>query len=196
MNLGKMTLTLKTMAVAAIFSLSGCTIDQDVGHMRSGIDNFTYIQWNTEYAVTVKHVKKLDTTVYISDDYNLQFFKHTSLKVPKWNNFITNDPAIVSGYVNGKYRILKGNDMGVTLQQGQSLAPAYRAVDVTIVPGMSGGPVHNTDGEVIGMIVEPLLEKLSYGEKDYSVSIYLPYSLIQQEWDKYEAIAKIKKGAQ
>lgn len=194
MNLGKTKLILKFATVALTVSLASCTMNKDVGEMRSGIDHFTYIQWNSEYAVTVKHVKKLNTTVYTSEDFNLQFFKHTSLKVPTWNHFITNDPVIVSGYANGEYRVLKGNDMGVTLQQGQYPTPAYRAVDVTIVHGMSGGPVHNINGEVIGMVVEPLLEKLAYGDKDYNVSIYLPYDLINREWKKYETISTIKES--
>lgn len=194
MILGKTKSMLKLLAVSLTVSLVGCTIDKEVGQMRSGIDTFTYVQWNSEYAVTVKHVKKLNTTVYVSNDFNLQFFKHSSLKVPTWNHFITNDPAIVSGYVDGQYRFLKGNDMGVTLQQGQYPTPAYRAVDVTIVPGMSGGPVHNVDGDVIGMVVEPLLEQLSYGDKNYNVSIYLPYDLINKEWKKYETINAIKKS--
>lgn len=193
MNLGKTKLIFKTAAIGVIFSITGCTMDKEVGEMRSGIDSFTYIQWNSDYAVTVKHVKRVNSTVYMSDDFNLQFFKHSSLKVPVWNQFITNDPVVVSGYANGQYRLLKGNDMGVTLQQGQYPTPAYRAVDVTIVPGMSGGPVHNMQGEVIGMIVEPLLEKLAYGDKDYNVSIYLPYDLIKNEFKKYETIQAIKE---
>lgn len=188
MNLGKTKSMLKWSAIALTVSLAGCTMDKEVGDMRSGIDRFTYVQWDAEYAVTVRHVKQVNTEVYSSDRYDVQFFKHTSSKVPVWTKFVSNDPATMSGYVGGKYHHLKGHDMGVTVQKGNYAVPAYRAVDVSIVPGMPGGPVTNDSGEVIGMTTELGLEPLEYGEGTYNVSYYLPYEVIAKEWKNYQLI--------
>jgi len=188
MNLGKTKLMLKLLAVSMIVSLVGCTMDKEVGQMRSGIDYYTYVQWDTEHAVTVRHVKQINTNVYVSDRYDLQFFKHPSSKVPVWTKFVSNDPATMSGYSGSKYYELKGHDMGVTLQRGNYAVPAYRAVDVSIIPGMPGGPVTNSAGEVIGMTTELGLEPLEYGEGTYNVSLYLPYEVIAKEWKNYQLL--------
>jgi V8-like Glu-specific endopeptidase len=133
-------------------------------------------------------VKQVNTEVYASDRYDVQFFKNTSSKVPVWTKFVSNDPATMSGYVGGKYHQLKGHDMGVTVQKGNYAVPAYRAVDVSIIPGMPGGPVTNDAGEVIGMTTELGLEPLEYGEGTYNVSYYLPYEVIAKEWKNYQLI--------
>jgi len=185
---GKKKLLAKIAALGCIVSLSGCTFDREVGNMHSGIDSFTYVQWDTEHAVTVRHVKKIDTNVYSSNHYDVQFFLHKSSKVPVWTKFVSNDPATMSGYVGNKYYKLRGNDMGVTLQKGTYATPAYRAVDVSIIPGMPGGPVTNDAGEVIGMTTELGLEPLEYGESTYNVSYYLPYEVIAKEWKNYQLI--------
>lgn len=77
---------------------------------------------------------------------------------------------------------------GLLFKKVTMLCPPTRAVDVSIVPGMPGGPVTNDSGEVIGMTTELGLEPLDYGEGTYNVSYYLPYDVIAKEWKNYQLI--------
>ncbi len=172
-----------------IVTLSACS-NKQFGYIQDGIDQFSYIQWDKNHAVTVRHVKQIDKFVYVSGKFDIQFFKHQEDDIPKWGNYISNDPIVSGGFVNGKYIEVKGYDMGLTLKIDDYPTPVYRATSAKIVHGMAGGPVFNEVGEVIGINIGLSREPVKYGEDYYNVSVYLPYEIIKNEWDNYQEIIK------
>lgn len=166
--------------------LTGCAKDSEFGSLSNKGDNFSYIQWNEHYAVTVKHIKKLDSYVYLSGKYDIQFFEQTSTKIPNWTNPKALESLTMSGFYNGQLLDLEGHDLGINIKPKQFPVPVYRAVDVTLKPGMSGGPVTNDAGSVVGMNIGFSKEAYQKGDYTYNISVYIPYEIIQKEWENYQ----------
>ena len=58
-----MKLTIKLTGAFATLLLWGCSThsNDEYGTVSSGDSSASYIQWNENYAVTVKHIKQLDS---------------------------------------------------------------------------------------------------------------------------------------
>jgi hypothetical protein len=155
----------------------------------------TAVQWNEEYAVTVKHIPYLPGAVY-QGKADLQFFRRKAADgVPTWGSYRPGEQLVAVGY-NSLYMRVTGT--------GQAL-PAMVRLDATegnvmygthdgpLAKGMSGGPVFNTNGEVVGINVAFLtrgdlaeLKRPDLRGRD-RVSIFLPYAEINREWSRYLA---------
>lgn len=150
----------------------------------------TFVQWNADYAVTAKHIPNVKNSVYISDNYDLQFFKKHSDVYPIWKSPKNGENLKMLGYI--KYKkfnptIINGKDLGLAIAFSQH---NYRIVDVTLVSGMSGGPVFNIDNKVVGINIGYTAEKVFIKEKEIIVSVYLPYDVINDEWLKFQSQLK------
>jgi len=152
-------------------------------------------QWNGEYAVTVKHTPFRSYEYACSTGCDMVFFKHKSLKPPSWRQGITGES--ISVYGRGlTLTTLKGEGKLYStpfLNTEEGSKELYRIHDAPLAKGMSGGSVvANSDGKVVGInvgIYSTTLHSLSgHAEmKDAKrVSIFVPYSTIQREWDKFK----------
>lgn len=168
--------------------LSGCAQHIEFGNMSINGTKFSYIQWDEDHAVTVKHVQQLDSYVYLSGKYDIQFFEHSSKEIPKWTTPKANERLTMSGFHDNTLLQLEGHDLGLTIKPKQFPIPVYRAVDVSIKPGMSGGPVTNDAGQVVGMNIGFSKESYEKGDYTYKISVYVPYEIIQKEWENYQKI--------
>ena len=146
----------------------------------------SYVQWNNDYAVTVKHSDVNGAVAYNSNEYDVRFLKIHSNKVPMWGNANKGDYLSMSGYPRKQQKqptIREGNDIGKITAHNKN---DYRAVNTLIVKGMSGGPVFNVNNEVVGINIGYSLDKVNINGKLTNISIYLPYNVIQSEWLKFK----------
>ncbi|MFF7710431.1 trypsin-like peptidase domain-containing protein [Pseudomonas sp. NPDC007930] len=152
------------------------------------------VQWNEDYAVTVKHVPYLDGAVYQGRG-DVQFFKHkASMPLPVWRQYSTGETLTAVGF-SSLYVPVKG--------QGHALAALvrldaqdgvfYATHDGPTAKGMSGGPVFGDDGDVVGINVAYLTESdlAQLKRQDLAhqprVSIFMPYNEIAKEWRRFQA---------
>lgn len=146
----------------------------------------SYVQWNNEYAVTVKHSEVIGLIVYNSQDYDVRFVKNKSSKIPVWANPNKGDLLYMTGFTRAHQKqptIRDGNDIGNIIIKEQK---GYRAVKTLIVKGMSGGPVFNTKNEVVGINIGYSSEQVFIDGQQTELSIYLPYNIILAEWNKFQ----------
>jgi hypothetical protein len=154
----------------------------------------TAVQWNEDYAVTVKHIPYLSGAVY-QGRADVQFFKHKANGAPLWRAYQPGEAVTAVGY-NSLYMSVKGS--GHTLpamvrldsKEGNVL---YGTHDGPVAKGMSGGPVFADDGKVVGITVAFLTSSdlAALKRPDLAsqprVSIFLPYAEISREWGRYLA---------
>lgn len=148
------------------------------------IVNASFIQWNNDYAVTVKHIPQHPDYVYISGKYDIQFFQHKGIPV-KWANLKEKETIIFTGYSNSEYVSIQSKDMGVSIKPKGNKIPVYRAGIATIMPGMSGGAVINSQDKVVGMNIGFTTEKVFFDNSYQKMSIFVPYHIIKSEWTNY-----------
>lgn len=163
---------------------------KEYGHITkkdsSGSMIFSYVQWNDEYAVTVKHTPELVSSVYKSDIVDVQFFKKKSADIPKWVEPERLGKLKMVGFVGVnplKKKETIGNDAGMVIQW-KTEKPYYRLMNNLISEGMSGGPVFNEKNEVVGINIGYVKQKYIVNGKEDFYSIYLPLNVIKEEWDK------------
>lgn len=159
------------------------------------------IRWNKDYVVTAKHVSFAQNSVYkCSDNCDLQFVKREIVGngvVPEWRDSVAAEKVtIVGNSIDGKTVVSKGQDINRYFyvsagkvesrpeKEEQRNAIVY-ASTAQIVHGQSGGPVLGDDGKVLGMLIGKTILTGKGGEK-YTVSVYVPYSVIKAEWEKYK----------
>ncbi|WP_148485267.1 serine protease family protein [Pseudomonas massiliensis] len=151
------------------------------------------VQWNEDYAVTVKHVPYLSGSVHQGKG-DVQFFRRKAEKAPQWRQFVPGEVLTAVGF-NSLYVPIKG--------QGRALAAMvrldardnvlYGTHDGPTAKGMSGGPVFAADGNAVGINVAYLTrgDLQALKRKDLAdqprVSIFMPYSEIAREWRRFEA---------
>lgn len=150
------------------------------------------VQWNQEYAVTVRHIPLLAGVVHrCSSGCDMVFIRRPAEgPVPPWRDAVPGEPVSAVGFspvlVN-----LRGNGVarGMRIRlDGDADPTAYAVHDGPIVQGMSGGPVYGRDGAVLGITVgmlfgtPPAIGDLRASQR---LSLYLPYEVIRKEWDTY-----------
>lgn len=161
----------------------------------SGVTNSTFVQWNDEYAVTVKHGASVPRSVYISDEFDVQFIKKESIAKVKWNSPKDKEVLSMEGFT--KYRqktpdVMVGPDAGITATYF-SEKDGYRLVETTIQKGMSGGPVYNSNREVVGINIGFTAKQIKVVDKTAFYSVYLPYDTIKAEWEKFKTTQQLSQ---
>jgi hypothetical protein len=185
-------ITLSFVVISIV--LSGCSINHPsygpltfINPDRT-VDMGSYVQWNDDYAVTAKHVKNVKDVVYVSNDYDLVFFKHKSTNPMKWADTQVNEPLISKGFPFFPQRdqeiAIKGNSVNIHLTLDNM--PYYYLMDAQLIAGMSGGPVFNQYNEVVGINIGYTNKRYNIDNKDQVYSIYLSSQAVKNEWSKFQ----------
>jgi hypothetical protein len=155
------------------------------------------IQWNEDYAVTVKHIPYIPGAVFQGQG-DVQFFKHKADHVPMWRSYQPGEELTSVGF-NSAYMSVKGSGhalpamVRLDAKEGNVM---YGTHDGPVAKGMSGGPVFAADGKVVGITVALLtsgdLAKIKRPDlaTQPRVSIFMPYNEINREWTRYMAQLK------
>lgn len=155
------------------------------------------VQWNDDYAVTIRHMPFIPNVKYsCSTGCDLVFIKHKangrypSWRAPRAGESIT--AVGVSPYLvttTGKGKVYQTPFVNADEGSGER----YAIHDAPLVKGMSGGPVITSDGSVVGINIgfySTTLNDVSTnaGIKEAErISIFIPYSIIQREWGMLQA---------
>lgn len=162
------------------------------------LDDFgSGIQWNNDYVVTAKHVNFVEGSAYqCGEGCEVQFIKHKAVvAVPAWREVVAEENMTFVGIDKTfKPRSGSGKDLDrVTKTTSIQQVVAKMSMSIT-VGGMSGGPAYGDDGKVIGMLTGGVSGLKNDGTTDEGLaakgndfSVYLPYSVIQAEWNKFQA---------
>lgn len=158
------------------------------------------VRWNQDYIVSAKHVNFVQNSVYqCSKNCDLQFIKKNANNfiVPKWRDVKPHEFINIMGNSsNGKIVNAKGtvfqkdfymnNDKVLNdLRNKNQKNSLLYATTAKIVHGQSGGPVIGVDGSVVGILIGETEVTNANGDK-LMVSMFVPYSVIKQEWDKFQ----------
>jgi len=187
-----------TVASAAQAYQFGVVVQQD------GIG--TFVQWNSDVAVTVKHVKLqrkgADGTVedapvvYADECIDLQFFENRG-NAPKWGVAKIGDEVTAAGHVVKNDHIEKAFASGkvttamVPMCENQT---SFLTHSGATSPGMSGGPVYrDADNVVVGITTAGVAKGTAKDANGDEVrSVFIPYQVIQQAWDWAVAHNQVK----
>lgn len=156
------------------------------GFISSGfpIEHFSsYTQWNENYAVTVSHYKPYLEEQKKSTTLDLKFFKKSTFSNQrKWSEPKDNELVSMTGYVdNGQeYKRITGRVLPYHLSNYKG----YRLIDAVVKPGMSGGPILNQSGQIIGINVGYSAQKLKVGSTEGFFTLFISYEEIKKEWMK------------
>ncbi len=121
----------------------------------SGLENstnFTYTQFNENYAITAKHTDKKHKVVWTCEDCDLVFyekklegFKHDDY----WENGKPLENVKLLGHVGIFIKELEGRDLAIVGMINNVIVG--NLMTITPIKGMSGGPVLNDSNKIIGM---------------------------------------------
>lgn len=148
------------------------------------------IQWNSEYAVTAKHIPFLWNVAHEGKG-DLVFFKHKSKTVPEWRQYAAGEKLTSAGF---SPFLLSMKSTGHAKASRVSLMDfkddvSYAIGDMALVKGMSGGPVFGEDHRVVGINIA-FLPKSTFSKSPNPeisgsdrVSVFMPYDEIRKEWD-------------
>lgn len=190
--------SLKLFVVSLSLALCACTAMpiSGVGSLASrvGVGEYaSYVQFNEEYAVTVAHYKTVLDQEYVSPQLDIKFFKHKADNgIRTWADYKKGEPIKMAGFVEelSEFKIVDGHLTNETIIINNN--PSYGLIEGKITPGMSGGPVLNAQGNIIGINIGVSKGKialhLGYPLKYYS--IFLPSRVIQKEFEEFKASHK------
>ena len=155
------------------------------------------VQWNENYAVTTRHTPFISNVKHsCSTGCDLVFIQHKasgrylSWRAPRVGENITAvgaSPLLTT--VIGKGKVYPPPFINTDEDSGDH----YAIHDAPTIKGMSGGPVIANDGSIVGInmgIYSTTLHDLSFhpGVKGAKrISIFVPYSIIQREWELLQA---------
>lgn len=153
------------------------------------------VQWNEEYAVTVKHIPYLNGSVYQGRG-DIQFFKHSAPSAPIWREFRAGEQLTAVGF-NPLYFPVKGTGTALPALvrlDAKDGGVLYGTHDGPTAKGMSGGPVFADDGDAVGINVAYLTQS-DLRDLDRAdlvnlprVSIFMPYNEINKEWRRFQGV--------
>lgn len=151
------------------------------------------VQWNDDYAVTVKHVPYLAGSVYQGKG-DVQFFRHKAEHAPQWRQYTPGETLTAVGF-NSLYVPITGagTALPAMVRLNATDNVLYATHNGPTAKGMSGGPVFAADGDAVGINVAYLtkgdLQGLPRADlaNQPRVSIFMPYNEIAREWARYQA---------
>lgn len=181
---------MRNVFLVLIFFLTSCSsIIQEKKYGQINLDSgsfITYIKYNDDYLVTVKHGGSVPFLSYESKEYDIIFIKRKNENIVKWNNVSNKEKLIAVGYNKRKSLIEKEiilHDTGIIMDIGLK-EKGYRFARGKIEKGMSGGPLINNKKEIVGMIIGYTKYKIELdGIEDY-YTIYAPLNVIEKEFEK------------
>ncbi|MNZ35500.1 hypothetical protein D3C78_528990 [compost metagenome] len=154
------------------------------------------VQWNEEYAVTVRHIPLVSGKAHTcSTGCDLVFIRHRcDCKVPLWRAPRVGEKITAAGAspyllgVTGQGKVYPAPFVNTDENSGDY----YAIHDAPLVEGMSGGPVIGSDGQIVGInigIYSTLLNNIdSPGAKGAKrISVFVPFAIIQREWNLLDA---------
>jgi hypothetical protein len=150
------------------------------------------VQWNDDYAVTVKHVPFLSGSVHEGKG-DVQFFRHKADHAPAWRQYTPGETLTAVGY-NSLYVPIKGEGQALPAMVRLSATDnlLYGTTNAPTGKGMSGGPVFAADGDAVGINVAyltkgdlPALNRPDLADQP-RVSIFMPYNEIRREWTRFQ----------
>jgi hypothetical protein len=155
------------------------------------------VQWNEDYAVTTRHTPLIPNVKYsCSTGCDLVFIQHKANgRYPSWRAPRVGEEITAVGAspymatATGKGKVYQAPFINTDEHSGDR----YAIHDAPMVKGMSGGPVIASDGSVVGInmgFYSTTLHDVSFhpGLKGAErVSIFIPYSIIQREWELLQA---------
>lgn len=178
--------SVQELSVVSGYSVGKLFLDQ-------GSQEYTasFVQWNDEYAVTAKHVVGVRDQAFVCEaGCDLQFFRHKAeAPFAQWRAAVPQEALKVVGFnIDRNIVISSGNDANESVTDSPTAAYAYRIGKTAqkTAGGMSGGPVYAADKKVVGMHIGAE----QGAERSF---IYVPYELVQAEWDKF---SKVKPALQ
>ncbi|MBA1189613.1 trypsin-like peptidase domain-containing protein [Pseudomonas entomophila] len=151
------------------------------------------VQWNEDYAITVKHLPFVGGSEFQGRG-DVQFFRHKAKQaLPLWRSYQPGESLTAVGF-NAFYLPMQGHGQALPALvrlDAKDGGVMYATHDGPTVVGMSGGPVFAADGSVVGINVANLdkgalskIKRPDLAGRD-QVSIFLPYAQIQREWQRF-----------
>jgi hypothetical protein len=163
------------------------------------------VQWNEDYAVTTRNTPLVRNVKYsCSTGCDLVFIQHKadgrypSWRTPRVGEHITAVGA--SPYmttVSGQGKVYSAPFINSNEGSGER----YAIHDAPIIKGMSGGPVIANDGSIVGINVG--FFSTSFNDVSFHpglkgaerISVFIPYSIIQREWELMQVKLNDPHGA-
>ncbi|WP_300729096.1 serine protease [Pseudomonas sp.] len=155
------------------------------------------VQWNEDYAVSVRHTPHIANIAYsCSTDCDLVFIKHKAKdNYPLWRPPVLGESITAVGLspfqmtTTGKGKIYQTPFVNTAEHSGD----LYGIHDAPLVRGMSGGPVIGSDGKALGIntgfysvtLHDTIVQSHLRGAE--RVSVFIPYSIIAREWLLFQA---------
>lgn len=154
------------------------------------------VRWDKDYIVSVKHLSdgaginrceagKMDLAFYrkeMTSDEN----------IPKWEHIKNQSVVSMEGFVNMGNNFVSVDGVVKPFRFTYRGQNKYKLVSGVVAKGMSGGPVKNEDGHVVGLIIGftandiALPKVMGFDGEIGKYSVVLPYSSILEGWKEVQ----------
>lgn len=154
------------------------------------------VQWDNDYAVTVRHAPFVKDVVHTcSTGCDLVFINHKAKKDPlPWRAPLLGENITVVGFSPYLCTTIGNGKIYTTpfLNTKEGSGDLYGIHDAPLIKGMSGGPVIGSDNRVLGINTgfysltpdDTVIHASLRGAE--RVSIFIPYSIIEREWEIFQ----------